>query len=428
MHTPKNNESADSNAKPHVNVGTIGHVDHGKTTLTAAISATLATSTGAKKKFHEIDSAPEERARGITINTAHIEYETEKRHYAHVDCPGHADYIKNMITGASQMDIAILVVSAVDGPMPQTHEHLLLAQQVGVPHIITYLNKIDKVDPNGEIVQLLELELEELLEKNNFADCKEVVKGSALSALTALDAGPIPRGQDPSVDTIYALLDALDEAPLPPREYDKPFLLAVEAVMSITGRGTVGTGRIERGCVNVGDTVEILGGAKEFSPTVVTGVEMFKKELKTGKAGDNVGVLLRGIAKSDLRRGMVICAPKTISSCKEFIAEVYVLTESEGGRKKPIPPGYRPQFFLRTADVTGEIESLYDPLAETLDEPLYMAIPGDRVKMKVKLIHPTPINEGMRFAIREGGKTIGAGVVSTINPDSSSVKPTNKKK
>jgi elongation factor Tu len=398
-------------SKPHVNIGTIGHVDHGKTTLTAAISATLSIYTGVTKKFDEIDSAPEERARGITINTAHIEYETEKRHYAHVDCPGHADYVKNMITGAAQMDGAILVCSAADGPMPQTREHILLAKQVGVPHIVVFLNKADMVD-DAELLELVQLEVQELLSKYDFpGDEIPFVSGSALLALEALTKNPkITRGQDKWVDTIYALMDKVDSyIPTPAREIDKTFLMAVEDVFSITGRGTVATGRVERGQVKVGDTIEIVG-LRETRNTTITGLEMFQKSLEEAMAGDNVGILLRGIQKVDIERGMVLSKPGTITPHTKFEGEVYVLTKEEGGRHTPFFTGYRPQFYVRTTDVTGSITQFTSDDGAAAE----MVMPGDRIKMTAQLIHPIAIEKGMRFAIREGGRTVGAGVVSKI--------------
>ena len=398
-------------SKPHVNIGTIGHVDHGKTTLTAAISATLANYTGITKKFDEIDSAPEERARGITINTAHIEYETEKRHYAHVDCPGHADYVKNMITGAAQMDGAILVCSAADGPMPQTREHILLAKQVGVPHIVVFLNKADMVD-DAELLELVQLEVQELLSKYDFpGDEIPFVSGSALLALEALTNNPkITRGQDKWVDTIYSLMDKVDSyIPTPEREVDKSFLMAVEDVFSVTGRGTVATGRIERGQVKVGDTIEIVG-LRETRNTTITGLEMFQKSLDEALAGDNVGILLRGIQKVDIERGMVLSKPGSITPHTKFEGEVYVLTKEEGGRHTPFFTGYRPQFYVRTTDVTGTITQFTSDDGSAAE----MVMPGDRIKMTAQLIHPIAIEKGMRFAIREGGRTVGAGVVSKI--------------
>jgi elongation factor Tu len=398
--------------KPHVNIGTIGHVDHGKTTLTAAISGTLAVFGKAAKRFDEIDSAPEEKARGITINTSHIEYETETRHYAHVDCPGHADYVKNMITGAAQMDGAILVISAADGPMPQTREHILLAKQVGVPNLVVFLNKADQVD-DEELLELVELEARELLSNYDYpGDELPFVSGSAYLALEAIKAkgGPIPKGENPWVDKIFALMDAVDEyIPAPVRDVDKTFLMAVEDVFSITGRGTVATGRIERGVVKVGETIEIVGITNTTS-TTVTGVEMFQKTLEEGMAGDNVGILLRGIQKDQIQRGMVLAKPGSITPHTKFEAEVYVLKKEEGGRHTPFFPGYRPQFYVRTTDVTGSIEKFQsDDGAEA-----EMVMPGDRIKMIASLINPIAIEQGMRFAIREGGRTVGAGVVSKI--------------
>ncbi|MBD1869699.1 elongation factor Tu [Oculatella sp. FACHB-28] len=398
--------------KPHVNIGTIGHVDHGKTTLTAAITMTLAATGGAKaRKYDEIDAAPEEKARGITINTAHVEYQTEERHYAHVDCPGHADYVKNMITGAAQMDGAILVVSAADGPMPQTREHILLAKQVGVPNIVVFLNKQDQVD-DEELLELVELEVRELLSTYDFpGDDIPIVSGSALLALEALVSNPkIVKGENEWVDKIYALMDEVDAyIPTPERDIDKPFLMAVEDVFSITGRGTVATGRIERGKVKVGETVELVG-IRNTRSTTVTGVEMFQKVLEEGMAGDNVGVLLRGIQKADIERGMVLAKPGSITPHTQFESEVYILKKEEGGRHTPFFPGYRPQFYVRTTDVTGTISAF------TADDgsEAEMVMPGDRIKMTVELINPVAIEQGMRFAIREGGRTVGAGVVSKI--------------
>ena len=397
--------------KPHVNIGTIGHVDHGKTTLTAAISATLAiNSAKAAKKFDEIDSAPEEKARGITINTAHVEYETETRHYAHVDCPGHADYVKNMITGAAQMDGAILVVSAADGPMPQTREHILLAKQVGVPHLVIFLNKADQVD-DEELLELVELEVQELLENYDFpGDEIPFVSGSALMALQALEGGQKARGEDKWVDLIFKLMDSVDDyIPAPERDTEKSFLMAIEDVFSITGRGTVTTGRIERGIIKVGETVEIVG-LKDTQTTTVTGIEMFQKTLDEGMAGDNVGILVRGIQKTDVERGMVIAQPGTISPHKKFEAEVYILNKDEGGRHTPFFTGYRPQFYVRTTDVTGTIIQFTGDDGSVAE----MVMPGDRIKMTAELINPIAIEQGMRFAIREGGRTVGAGVVSKI--------------
>jgi elongation factor Tu len=389
--------------KPHVNIGTIGHVDHGKTTLTAAITMYLSSKGQAEvKKFEEIDNAPEEKARGITINTAHVEYETDKRHYAHVDCPGHADYIKNMITGAAQMDGSVLVVSAADGPMPQTREHILLARQVNVPSIVVYLNKTDQVD-DPELLELVELELRELLSTYEFpGDEIPIVKGSALKAMEKGLAGDFTGGEWQS---IQELLDAIDSyIPTPEREVDKPFLMPVEDVFSITGRGTVGTGRVERGKVKVGEEMEMVGlGAKR--KTVVTGVEMFRKLLDEGQAGDNVGLLLRGVEKEELRRGMVIAAPGSITPHTKFEGQVYVLKKEEGGRHTPFFNGYRPQFYFRTTDVTGSVQ---------LPEKVEMVMPGDNVNMQVELIEPIAMEEGLRFAIREGGRTVGAGVVGKI--------------
>ena len=383
--------------KPNVNVGTIGHVDHGKTTLTAAITTYLSKSGQAKaKKYDEIDAAPEEKARGITINTAHVEYETANRHYSHVDCPGHADYIKNMITGAAQMDGAILVISANDGPMPQTREHILLARQVGVPHIVVYLNKCDLVD-DPELLELVEMEARELLSKYQFpGDDIPFIRGSAVKALA---------GDAAEEAKLAELMKAVDSyIPDPVREIDKPFLLAVEDVFSITGRGTVATGRIERGQVKVGEEVEIVG-IHETRKTTVTGVEMYQKTLDTGIAGDNVGVLLRGVDKTMIERGQVIAKPGSIKPHTKFKAEVYVLSKEEGGRHTPFFPGYRPQFYIRTTDVTGSI---------TLPTGVEMVMPGDNVAMEVELIQPVAVEEGMRFAIREGGRTVGAGVVASI--------------
>jgi elongation factor Tu len=397
-------------SKPHVNIGTIGHVDHGKTTLTAAISAVLSKGVGGKK-FDEIDSAPEERARGITINTAHVEYETENRHYAHVDCPGHADYVKNMITGAAQMDGAILVCSAADGPMPQTREHILLAKQVGVPHIVVFLNKADMVD-DEELLELVELEVQELLSKYDFpGDEIPFVSGSALLALEAVSSNPnITKGEDKWVDSIYSLMEKVDNyIPTPERDVDKAFLMAVEDVFSITGRGTVATGRVERGQVKVGDTIEIIG-LRETRTTTITGLEMFQKSLDEAMAGDNVGILLRGIQKIDIERGMVLAKAGTIKPHTKFEGEVYVLTKEEGGRHTPFFTGYRPQFYVRTTDVTGSITQFTSDDGSAAE----MVMPGDRIKMTAQLIHPIAIEKGMRFAIREGGRTVGAGVVSKI--------------
>jgi elongation factor Tu len=398
-------------SKPHLNIGTIGHVDHGKTTLTAAISATLAIyNEGSTKKFDEIDSAPEEKARGITINTAHVEYETETRHYAHVDCPGHADYVKNMITGAAQMDGGILVVSAADGPMPQTREHILLAKQVGVPYLVIFLNKADQVD-DEELLELVQLEVQELLESYDFpGDEIPFVSGSALLALQAVEGGPKERGADKWVDLIYDLMDAVDSyIPTPERETDKTFLMAIEDVFSITGRGTVATGRIERGMVSVGDSVELVG-LKDTQVTTVTGIEMFQKTLDQGMAGDNVGILIRGIQKTEIERGMVLALPGSITPHKKFEAEVYILNKDEGGRHTPFFTGYRPQFYVRTTDVTGTIVQFTGDDGSIAE----MVMPGDRIKMTAELINPIAIEQGMRFAIREGGRTVGAGVVSKI--------------
>ncbi len=399
--------------KPHVNIGTIGHVDHGKTTLTAAITMTLASvGQATAKKYDEIDAAPEERARGITINTAHVEYQTEKRHYAHVDCPGHADYVKNMITGAAQMDGAILLVSAADGPEPQTREHILLARQVGVPNLVVFLNKEDQMEGEEELVELVELEVRELLSSYDFdGDNIPIVRGSALKAVEAMTANPkTKRGENPWVDKIWQLMDEVDRyIPTPERAVDKPFLMAVEDVFSITGRGTVATGRIERGKVKINDNVELVG-IRETRSTTVTGIEMFKKSLDEGLAGDNAGILLRGLKKEDVERGMVLAKPGSITPHTEFEAQVYILTEKEGGRKTPFFAGYRPQFYVRTTDVTGTIKSF------TADDgsAAEMVMPGDRVKMTVELINPIAIENEMRFAIREGGRTVGSGVVTKI--------------
>ncbi|XP_026442464.1 elongation factor TuB, chloroplastic-like [Papaver somniferum] len=397
---------------PHVNIGTIGHVDHGKTTLTAALTMALASfGNSAPKKYDEIDAAPEERARGITINTATVEYETENRHYAHVDCPGHADYIKNMITGAAQMDGAILVVSGADGPMPQTKEHILLAKQVGVPNMVVFLNKQDQVD-DEELLELVELEVRELLSLYEFpGDDIPIVCGSALLALEALMANPkIKRGENEWVDKIYQLMDDVDDyIPIPQRQTELRFLLAVEDVFSITGRGTVATGRVERGTVRSGETVEIVG-LRETRSTTITGVEMFQKILDEALAGDNVGILLRGIQKADVQRGMVIAKPGTITPHTKFTAIVYVLKKEEGGRHSPFFAGYRPQFYMRTTDVTGRVAKIMNDM----DEESKMVMPGDRVKMVVELIMPVACEQGMRFAIREGGKTVGAGVIQAI--------------
>jgi len=384
--------------KPHVNIGTIGHVDHGKTTLTAAITKVMAERYGGvAKEFADIDNAPEEKERGITIATAHVEYETEIRHYAHVDCPGHADYVKNMVTGAAQMDGAVLVVAATDGPMPQTREHILLARQVGVPNVVVYMNKTDLVD-DEELLELVELEIRELLSSYEFdGDNIPVVKGSALGALN---------GESEQGDTIMELMKAIDEhIPTPERDVDKPFLMPVEDVFTITGRGTVATGRIERGVVKLNDNVEIVGMQEEKMKSVVTGIEMFRRMLDEGQAGDNAGILLRGIQKDQLERGMVVCKPGSITPHKQFECEVYVLSKDEGGRHTPFFKGYRPQFYFRTTDVTGECQ---------LPEGVEMVMPGDNVTMTVELIQPVAMEEGLRFAIREGGRTVGAGVVSKI--------------
>ena len=391
-----------SRNKPHVNIGTIGHVDHGKTTLTAAISAVLSRKGLAElKDYDNIDNAPEEKERGITIATSHIEYETEKRHYAHVDCPGHADYVKNMITGAAQMDGAILVVSAADGPMPQTREHILLSRQVGVPYIVVFMNKADMVD-DAELLELVEMEIRELLNEYNFpGDDTPIVSGSALEALEEAKAG-----QDGEWSAkIMELMDAVDSyIPTPVRATDKDLLMPIEDVFSISGRGTVVTGRIEKGVVKVGDTIEIVG-IKPTQTTTVTGVEMFRKEMDQGEAGDNVGVLLRGTKKEDVERGMVLCKPKSITPHTKFEGEVYILTKEEGGRHTPFFNNYRPQFYVRTTDVTGSI---------TLPEGTEMVMPGDNVRISVELIAPVALEEGTRFAIREGGRTVGSGVVSKI--------------
>ena len=398
--------------KPHVNIGTIGHVDHGKTTLTAAITMTLAAAGNAKaRNYEDIDAAPEEKARGITINTAHVEYETANRHYAHVDCPGHADYVKIMITGAAQMDGGILVVSAADGPMPQTREHILLAKQVGVPSLVVFLNKQDQVD-DEELLELVELEVRELLSEYDFpGDDIPIVSGSALMAIEALkENAKIKPGENPWTDKILALMEAVDASiSEPEREIDKPFLMAVEDVFSISGRGTVATGRIERGKVKVGETVSIVG-IRDTQTTTVTGVEMFQKTLDEGLAGDNVGLLLRGSKKDDIERGMVIAKTDSITPHTLFEGEVYVLTKEEGGRHTPFFKNYRPQFYVRTTDVTGTIQDY------TADDgtAVEMVMPGDRIKMTVELISAIAIEQGMRFAIREGGRTIGAGVVSKI--------------
>ncbi len=383
--------------KPHVNIGTIGHVDHGKTTLTAAITKVLAEAGLSEiRDFDSIDNAPEEKERGITINTSHVEYQTETRHYAHVDCPGHADYVKNMVTGAAQMDGAILVVAATDGPMPQTREHILLARQVNVPKIVVFLNKVDMVD-DEELLELVEMEVRELLEFYEFGDDVPVIKGSALGGLNA---------EPKWVEKIMELMKAVDEyIPLPPRDVDKPFLMPVEDVFSITGRGTVATGRIESGVIKTGEEMQIIGLGAEGLKTVCTGVEMFRKILETGEAGDNVGLLLRGIDKDQIKRGMVIAHPGTITPHTKFKAEIYVLKKEEGGRHTPFHNKYRPQFYLRTLDVTGEIQ---------LPEGTEMVMPGDNVTIEVSLITPVACNVGLRFAIREGGRTVGAGQITEI--------------
>jgi elongation factor Tu len=384
--------------KPHVNVGTIGHIDHGKTTLTAAITTILAKrGMATEKKYDEIDAAPEEKERGITINTAHVEYQTKNRHYAHVDCPGHADYVKNMITGAAQMDGAILVVAATDGPMPQTKEHILLARQVGVPRMVVFMNKVDLVD-DPELLELVEMEIRELLTFYGFdGDNTPIIQGSATGALA---------GEEKWVKAVDQLMDAVDSyIPLPPRPVDLPFLMSVEDVFSITGRGTVATGRIERGKVKVGEPVEIVGLIPQPLTSVVTGVEMFKKLLDEGQAGDNAGLLLRGIEKKDIRRGMVICAPKSITPHTEFKCEVYVLSKEEGGRHTPFFNKYRPQFYFRTTDVTGEV---------VLPAGTEMVMPGDNISLTVQLIQPIAMEKGLKFAIREGGRTVGAGQVTEI--------------
>ena len=392
--------------KPHVNIGTIGHVDHGKTTLTAAITITLSQQGQATAmRYDEIDKAPEEKARGITINTAHVEYETEKRHYAHVDCPGHADYVKNMITGAAQMDGAILVVSAADGPMPQTREHILLARQVGVPYIIVFMNKTDQVD-DPELLELVEMEVRELLNEYEFpGDDIPIIKGSALKALEALTNGADAKTA-PECQCIFELMDAVDSyIPDPERDTDKPFLMPVEDVFSITGRGTVATGRVERGIVKMSDQVEIVGLSEEKRTTVVTGVEMFRKLLDFAEAGDNVGLLLRGIQRNEIERGQVVAKPGSIHPHTHFMGQVYVLTQEEGGRHTPFFNGYRPQFYFRTTDVTGNIK---------MPDGVEMVMPGDNIDMEITLITPIACEEGLRFAIREGGRTVGSGVVTKI--------------
>ena len=391
--------------KPHVNIGTIGHVDHGKTTLTAAITMALSQEGhAAAMRYDEIDKAPEEKARGITINTAHVEYETEHRHYAHVDCPGHADYVKNMITGAAQMDGAILVVSAADGPMPQTREHILLARQVGVPYIVVFMNKVDQVD-DEELLELVEMEIRELLSSYDFpGDDIPIIRGSALRALEALTEGKIAK-ETPECQCIFELMDAVDSyIPEPERASDKPFLMPVEDVFTITGRGTVATGRVERGVVKVNDPVQIVG-LKETRQTVVTGVEMFRKLLDQAIAGDNIGALLRGVQRSEVERGQVLAKPNSIHPHTHFNSEVYVLTKDEGGRHTPFFSGYRPQFYFRTTDVTGVIK---------LPEGVEMVMPGDNIRMEIELITPIAMDEGLRFAIREGGRTVASGVVTKV--------------
>ncbi|MGI5891185.1 MAG: elongation factor Tu [Bacillota bacterium] len=389
--------------KPHVNIGTIGHVDHGKTTLTAAITLCLSKEGGAEvKAYDQIDAAPEEKARGITINTSHVEYETANRHYAHVDCPGHADYVKNMITGAAQMDGAILVVSAADGPMPQTREHILLARQVGVPYIVVFMNKADQVD-DAELLELVEMEIRELLSEYNFpGDDTPIIAGSALKALQCGCGGK----DCPDCMAIWKLMDAVDSyIPSPERDKDKPFLMPIEDVFTITGRGTVVTGRVERGQVKVGDTVQIVGLDEESKSTVVTGVEMFRKLLDYAEAGDNIGCLLRGVERKEVERGQVLAKPNSINPYTKFQGEVYVLTKEEGGRHTPFFNGYRPQFYFRTTDVTGVAH---------LPEGVEMVMPGDNIRMDIELITPIAIEEGLRFAIREGGRTVGAGVVTAV--------------
>ena len=393
--------------KPHVNIGTIGHVDHGKTTLTAAITMTLAQLGEAQAmKDEDIDKAPEEKARGITINTAHVEYETAKRHYAHVDCPGHADYVKNMITGAAQMDGAILVVSAPDGPMPQTREHILLARQVGVPYIVVFMNKTDMMD-DPELLELVEMEIRELLSAYDFpGDDIPIIKGSALKALEYVQNGGTDVKNAPECQCIWALMDAVDEyIPSPQRATDQPFLMPVEDVMTITGRGTVATGRVERGAAKVGDTVEIVGLMDKPRSVVITGLEMFRKTLDMAEAGDNVGALLRGVQRNEIERGQVLAKPGSIHPHTHFIGQVYVLTKDEGGRHTPFFNGYRPQFYFRTTDVTGDIK---------LPEGVEMVMPGDNIDMEIKLITPIAIEQGLRFAIREGGRTVGSGVVAKV--------------
>lgn len=385
--------------KPHVNIGTIGHIDHGKTTLTAAISKTLhdkGFGSEDVKSFDQIDNAPEEKARGITINSAHIEYETATRHYAHVDCPGHADYVKNMITGAAQMDGAILVVAATDGPMPQTYEHVLLAHQVNVPKMLVFMNKVDLVDDN-DMLDLVEMEIRDLLKKYSFDDECPIIRGSALGALN---------GEPKWVDKVMELMDAVDTyIPVPERDNEKPFIMPIEDIFSITGRGTVVTGRVERGTIHLNDPVDIVGFSQEPRQTVVTGIEMFRKLLDEGEAGDNVGLLLRGVDKKDVKRGEVVAKPGTVTPHSHFKAQIYVLTKEEGGRHTPFHNHYRPQFFIRTLDVTGEI---------TLPEGVEMVMPGDNVEIDVKLINPVALDKGVRFAIREGGRTVGAGQVIEV--------------
>ena len=391
--------------KPHVNIGTIGHVDHGKTTLTAAITKALSLKGQAKfEDYANIDKAPEERERGITINTAHVEYETDKRHYAHVDCPGHADYVKNMITGAAQMDGAILVVSAADGPMPQTREHILLARQVGVPYIVVFMNKVDQVD-DPELLELVEMEIRDLLNEYDFpGDDTPIIKGSALQALEAPDDP-----SNPAYAPIYELMDAVDEyIPTPERNENLPFLMPIEDIFTITGRGTVATGRVERGVLKLSEEVEIVGLQEEKMKTVVTGIEMFRKLLDFAEAGDNIGALLRGVQRTDIKRGQVLCKPGSIHPHTRFHGQVYVLKKEEGGRHTPFFNNYRPQFYFRTTDVTGVI---------SLPEGTEMCMPGDNVEMDVELITPIAIEEGLRFAIREGGRTVGSGVVTKINAD-----------
>ena len=393
--------------KPHINIGTIGHIDHGKTTLTAAITMRLVhkSGSGTIKKFDDIDNAPEEKERGVTINTAHVEYETENRHYAHVDCPGHADYIKNMITGAAQMDGAVLVVAANDGPMPQTREHILLARQVNVPKIVVFMNKVDMVD-DPELLDLVELETRDLLNKYEFpGDDIPIIRGSALAAMESEGK------DDEACKCIDELMEAVDDYfPLPERDVDKPFLMPVEDVFSIKGRGTVGTGRVERGKIHVGEKIEVVGLVKETLKTVVTGVEMFNKTLNEGQAGDNVGLLLRGVEKKDLERGQVVAAPGSITPHTKFHAEVYVLTKEEGGRHTPFFAGYKPQFYFRTTDVTGSVHGLIGDGGKSAE----MCMPGDNITMDVEIISPIAMEDGLRFAIREGGRTVGAGVVTKI--------------